>query len=495
MPLRMPFLASIRSLASFDALQDRLTYMERMRPLARAGLRVLQGYRRFTEVGRRSMQRFTPVGKTLLWLYMASLFFVVDTRATMNFQLFALLLAALCCGFVAALLMGVKPGVISARRILPRFATAGAPLEYDIVLRNTSNRLQRSLRVVESLLPEHALETAADKTARRRLVLRDKDVAALRVRLAWKRLLQGRGASLQVREAAAPTIPPGGEVRVRITALPHTRGVLRFSESALITPDPLGLFRSFSPLPAGESLVVLPARYSVPRLSLGAGRKHQPGGLPMATRIGEEGEFASVREYRHGDPLRHIHWRSFARHGKPIVKQYQQEYFARHGLVLDTFPDPTRVPTRADALCFEAAVSMAASFSAAPQDQDTLLDLLFVGDTAHCVTAGRGLGSVSRMLEILAGVEPNLGGDKQQAPDFHTLSALVQTHAPVLSGSVCIFLGYDQERRNLVEALRLQGVAPWVLLLPCGRETVADVDDPQVHVLDPENLEQGLAAL
>ena len=82
------------------------------------------------------------------------------------------------------------------------------------------------------------------------------------------------------------------------------------------------------------------------------------------------------------------------------MKEYQDEYFVRHGLVLDTFP-ATNNP-----LVFEEAVSVAASFACSVLTQESLLDLLFVGTEAYRFTAGRGLGSPDKMLEVLACVEP-----------------------------------------------------------------------------------------
>ena len=57
----------------------------------------------------------------------------------------------------------------------------------------------------------------------------------------------------------------------------------------------------------------------------------------MASSVGESEEFVSLRDYRRGDPMRHIHWKSWAKTGKPIVKEFQDEFFVRHALILDTF--------------------------------------------------------------------------------------------------------------------------------------------------------------
>ena len=109
----------------------------------------------------------------------------------------------------------------------------------------------------------------------------------------------------------------------------------------------------------------------------------------------------------------------------PIVKEYQEEYFVRHALILDTFQE-----TPAGRV-FEEAVSVAASFAATVHTQDTLLDLMFVGPEAYCFTSGRGLGQTDRMLEILASVR--VCRDKS----FDSLRPLVLERAAILSSCIC----------------------------------------------------------
>src|SRR5207247_8902647 len=93
--------------------------------------------------------------------------------------------------------------------------------------------------------------------------------------------------------------------------------------------------------------------------------------------------------------LRHIHWGTGAKAGKPVVKEFEDEFFVRHALVLDTFTEHPHSEV------FEEAVSVAASFACAIQTQESLLDLLFVGPQSYCFTAGRVLAHTDQMLENL----------------------------------------------------------------------------------------------
>ena len=108
-------------------------------------------------------------------------------------------------------------------------------------------------------------------------------------------------------------------------------------------------------LPLPQSILILPKRHPLPAFQLPGAVKYQQGGVSMASSVGESEEFVALREYRAGDPLRRLHWKSFAKFGKPIVKEFQDEFFVRHALLLDTFG------AHATTDLFEDAVSVAAS--------------------------------------------------------------------------------------------------------------------------------------
>ena len=71
----------------------------------------------------------------------------------------------------------------------------------------------------------------------------------------------------------------------------------------------------YSTYPSKQSVLILPKRYELPPIQLGGASQYQPGGISLASSVGESEEFLSVREYRRGDPLRHIHWKSTSRTG------------------------------------------------------------------------------------------------------------------------------------------------------------------------------------
>jgi uncharacterized protein (DUF58 family) len=209
----------------------------------------------------------------------------------------------------------------------------------------------------------------------------------------------------------------------------------------------------------------------------------------MASSVGDSEEFLSLRDYRPGDPLRRIHWKSWAKTGRPVVKEYQDEFFVRHALILDTFQKV------AAGEVLEEAVSVAASLIYTIQTQESLLDLMFVGTEAYCFTSGRGLAHVDRMMEILACVQ-----DCDDKP-FHTLLPLVTERAPLLSGTICVLLDWDEERKALVSLLKKLGLPVLVLVITDrGDQETMDPgpmrEDPaHFHCLRVGRVQEGLSRL
>src|SRR6185436_10707616 len=213
-----------------------------------------------------------------------------------------------------------------------------------------------------------------------------------------------------------------------LTCTPLRRGELEFDTLAISRDEPLGLMRALWKHRLAETLLVMPRTYPVAPIDLPGRRRLQPGGVAFAGRVGDAEEFVSLRDYRSGDSPRRIHWKAWARTGRPVVKEYADEFFVRHALLLDTFP-------AGDAAHFEAAVSLAASLVVMPRSGESLLDLMFVEDRAYTLTSGRGLGAATDLLRVLATVEPSQGG-------FETLAEAAVLNAARMSGGICVFLAW-----------------------------------------------------
>jgi len=424
-------------------------------------------------------RRLTSAGRLVTGALLASMVFGPNTRLTVGYQAFTLLFALLTIGAVCSL---VPPRRLSVRRRLPRYATVGEPVTYHLVLRNDSARTAGVSVLDELEDPRPTLEafqtTPEPDEARRNWF--DRKVAWHR--WAWLVSLNRR---LDLREQPAVDVPPHAEVELRVTATARARGHVRFRGVTLVRTDPLGLVRALRHVPVPDALLVLPRRYPLPPLTLPGSQRYQAGGIALASSVGDSEEFMSLREYRPGDPLKRVHWRSSARLGRPVVREYQDEFFVRHGLILDTF-----MPVGASEV-FEDAVSVAASFAAGVRAQDSLLDLMFVGPEAYVFTAGRGLGQLERMLEVLADVRPCV--DRP----FSALHRLVAERYRALSGAICVLVAWDDERRALVQQLRALDIPALVLLVtdPAAVYDDEELESEGVRPLRRGRLAEGLARL
>lgn len=408
----------------------------------------------------------------------------LDTNMTVAYQVFTFLLALLAISMVWGLFFRNR---FTARRILPRFGTVGEPLPYRIVVQNNTPKRQRDLDIFDTgddprpTLREF-VEMVEPEEEKRNLF--DRIIGYHR----WLWLLSKKEGGVSKKQTL-PTLAPQSEGEVQAEIVPGQRGHLNLKSLAVTRPDPFGLFRGSVTLPLEQSVLILPKRYSLPAVSLPGTRKYQPGGVALTYSVGDSQEFVSMRDYRPGDPLRRIHWRSWAKTGKPVVKQYQEEFFVRHGLILDTFQEAERSEK------FEEAVSVASSFACAVQTQESLLDLMFVGPEAYCFTAGRGVALTDRMLEILAAVQPCR--DKP----FNTLPAIVFERSSLLSGCICVLLSWDDDRQQFVGNLLELGI-PTLVLVITGANDPPTLDPgpmqgkPERFLrLEVGKIEEGLAKL
>ncbi|HAH46136.1 MAG TPA: hypothetical protein DCM07_15040, partial [Planctomycetaceae bacterium] len=137
-------------------------------------------------------------------------------------------------------------------------------------------------------------------------------------------------------------LPRGESVDVTVTIDAPQRGFYALPKLGVHTLFPFHLNRSGNAALPGKSLLVLPAFHRLNSVDLPVGSKFQPGGIALTSNVGESPEYIGNREYVPGEPARRLDFRSWARLGKPVVREYQEEYYCRKQLILDTYmpPDP-----------------------------------------------------------------------------------------------------------------------------------------------------------
>jgi uncharacterized protein (DUF58 family) len=213
-------------------------------------------------------------------------------------------------------------------------------------------------------------------------------------------LLGGRPRVVVERLAPRRPIDVGyhinGEARGRYNVGPLTVRLL----------DPFGMCELPRAFTTVDTLVVTPYVETLPDTAL----RGEWGGAGQSTNRGVSthgDDDVATREYRHGDDLRRIHWRTTARRGELTVRREEQPWESRAAVLLDT----RLVAHRGDgpASSLEWAVSAAASVSRhlAERGFDVRLVTDAGGEVSSAALGASGFDGA--MLDVLAGLTASTG--------------------------------------------------------------------------------------
>lgn len=278
-------------------------------------------------------------------------------------------------------------------------------------------------------------------------------------------------------ETGIAVLPAHGQATVTLTARFSARGehhLDRFRAGALV---PFGLAHGPSVHGTGCRFVVVPRVARVERIETPLGQRHQPGGVAKVLHHGESMDLRGVRPYRVGDPVRDLHARSWARAGVPVVREYQQEYFRRVAVILDTDGREVEPET------FEAAVSLTAGLVQALSREDALVDLLVLGLRAHDLTPGRG--SLDATLDLLACVEPD---DRFEAA---AVGAALGPFASRLSSAVLVSCRWDGERTALLDMVSASAVGVRAFVVRSERSRLPAPSDGRAAAVRADHVMSG----
>ncbi len=156
-------------------------------------------------------------------------------------------------------------------------------------------------------------------------------------------------------------LEPRGRRELSYRVRSDVRGRFRLGPLALRVADPFGMCELSRSFTSRDTLTVIPRVRELPRLSHGGewsgrGDSH----ARSVTAAGDDD--VATREYRHGDDLRRVHWRSTAKLGELMVRREEQPWQSRATLLLDT--RACAYPGERGGAAFEWAVAAAASVGA-----------------------------------------------------------------------------------------------------------------------------------
>ena len=399
-------------------------------------------------VWRAYVWRLTQAGRWLVW---PTLGFLTYTSASLEFQTFIPLSYVFGIWTVALICALLFRPRATLRATHGDRVCAGHILQVDLDIDN-GRRVSRDVFVIPHRLPP-GIDAAPDD-----------------------------GLSL-------PPLAPSEKHHARIGLLCRKRGEYILNGYRIETDFPFGIIRSSRRVLERRAVLVYPRFTPLTRVQLAGGRRYQPGGVALASILGDSVEFIGNREYREGDNVRDIDWHATARLNKPIVREFREEYLMRVAVILDTHV-PRRAPA-ARAAAFEHAVSLSAAVGDYLARQEYIVDLFAAGPNLYHLMAGRSLAYLDQILDILACV-----GASQVEP-FKAIEPELSENLSQISSVICIFIDWTRSRQEFVQKLLEQGVGVKVIVINNGRceidptcgiplaETVLTVEDAErgVHEL------------
>ncbi|RYB91915.1 DUF58 domain-containing protein [Nocardioides oleivorans] len=253
---------------------------------------------------------------------------------------------------------------------------------------------------------------------------------------------------------------------VRLPDLP--RGVHRVGPTVYEKTDPLGLVVGQHPVGGGLELMVAPR---VTDLSVFAGGlTNDLDGATSQQLSMSDLAFHALREYAPGDDLRHVHWRSSAKAGELLVRQYLETRRGHVTILVDGCAG-----SYARLRDFELAVSVASSIAlrAVRDDFDTYL---------RCGARTASGRSAEAMIDVACRFEVHRDDDHlQQAAD--AASAVGGT------GLVVQVTGARRDVVQLDAAARSFGQGPdWMVVRAETEGRATLTDSPRVRELTVQQL-------
>jgi len=269
-------------------------------------------------------------------------------------------------------------------------------------------------------------------------------------------------------------VPGREKARVRWQGVSPKRGRYRFRALEVVTRSPFGLLERRVSLPEPGHLLVYP---TVGRLTR---RWHLAHRQATETRRGasqerstQQQEYHGLRDYRPGDSPRWIHWRTTARLGVPMVKEFEQKSDQDLALLLDPWLPRTKV-TAGQREALEQAVQFAATVCLETCRRSGRRILLgWTGPTPGLRQGPASVKLLHDMLEQLAVLHASSEGTLAALFDILTPSTLREANLVVISTRP-VNLVEEAERSSRLSGVASRGLLGRVMLLDASRGDLAE---------------------
>ena len=316
------------------------------------------------------------------WYYLLVFFFVAFSSVLRNVNLLMIVATIMLFAFIIGWRTAIRSlNGVSLRRKIPASLTAGDLLEVNLELQSKTPRnpfARAGSRCLE-----------IDETIRH---------------LAPKRQLPKKAVHL-----VCWYLPRGRTKQLTYRARLYERGIYRIGPTRIATGFPLGLIRHSRILDRGDRITVFPR---TGHLTPAFGKMFQQiqvgfGGHPLR-QDRQTGDFHGLREWKEGDGRRLIHWKSTARRGTPLVREFEKQQQQQLNLLVDLgnrsdYPDEAR--------CEEVIRFAATIVTDFCRRRDGVVRMAIAGRELSCGGGPCHPLLLSDLLTLLATAEPRSADD------------------------------------------------------------------------------------
>jgi len=268
---------------------------------------------------------------------------------------------------------------------------------------------------------------------------------------------------------------PLGVVRWKARTLCVLRGRYRLGPIKVTAGDPFGLFRFNREFKNTRFMTVYPATFDINKFEALMGLL--PGGNPISqTSYHVTPDISGLRDYRPGDSLNRIHWRSSARQNKLIVKEFEFDPTVNVQIFLDMDASVhwvidrsssgavhgaklASVSSRSIDSTEEYAVTAAATLVRYYLDNNRSVGLLAWGQEHTVLPPDRGVRQFWKIMEALAIVRA------QGSTEFGQFLAAEVTRTRSSDTLILITPSLNESWLNLLPLLLRRGSKVAVVLL------------------------------
>jgi Uncharacterized conserved protein (some members contain a von Willebrand factor type A (vWA) domain) len=265
------------------------------------------------------------------------------------------------------------------------------------------------------------------------------------------------------------------------------RGEYLLSNVYVHSTFPLNIMRTGAVQLPPQRVTVLPSFHPLEELSIPISHRYQHGGVLHDSHTGNASEYVGNRDYIPGEPTRRLDFRAWARLGKPVVREYQDEFCSRVAVVLDTFTSPTPFFKKGIARDeLEGAISLTAAIVDYLDRHGTTLELFAAGtDLYRFNPADPAQTSLESILEVLALTE------RTKSNPFERLVPSIVESLESISAVICVLVDWDSQREELVSQIFDSGASVRVLLVRNRPSTIPFPTDENYSLFESRQILQG----